>query len=430
MDLIIQINPKKKIFILLSFFFFLNTNAQYVSTFAGSTQGFADGTGSAAQFYQPSGVAVDAAGNVFVVDSSNHRIRKITAAGVVSTFAGSTWGFADGIGTGARFKYPSGVAVDAAGNVFVADRSNNRIRKITAAGEVSTFAGSTQGFADGTGTAAQFYNPTGVAVDAAGNVFVADSYNNRIRKITAAGVVTTLAGSTQGFADGTGTAAQFYYPCGAAVDAAGTVFVAEQFNHRIRKITAAGAVTTLAGNGIAGFADGTGVEAQFNYPYGVAVDAAGNVFITEVYNNRIRKITDAGVVSTLAGSTQGYTDGTGAAAQFYYPCGIALDVAGTVFVGDTNNHRIRKITSALAVANYHQHQVTVYPNPASSMINIELEDIGGATVRIFDMNGRVLQSENIVGDRGVINIGGLGRGIYLMEIITDRGMVCKKIVKE
>uniref|UniRef100_UPI003743F19A hypothetical protein n=1 Tax=Psychroflexus aurantiacus TaxID=2709310 RepID=UPI003743F19A len=232
---------------------------------AGSTSGFADGTGRSAQFSKPYGVAVDASGTVYVADYNNHRIRKTTPAGVVSTLAGSTQGFADGTGSSAQFSKPYGVAVDASGNVYVADFNNHRIRKTTPAGVVSTLAGSTSGFADGTGSSAQFSKPYGVAVDASGNVYVADFNNHRIRKTTPAGVVSTLAGSTQGFADGTGSSAQFNYPIGVAVDASGTVYVADANNHRIRKITPAGAVSTLAGSTY-GFADGTGISAQFANP--------------------------------------------------------------------------------------------------------------------------------------------------------------------
>jgi hypothetical protein len=209
---------------------------------------------------------------------------------LVTTLAGSTFGSTDGVATAAQFEFPVALAVDAAGNVYVGDRDNHRIRKITPAGAVSTLAGSTQGFADGTGTAARFNFPAGVAVDAAGNVYVADTFNQRIRKITPAGAVSTLAGSgTAGFANGVATAAQFNFPAGVAVDAAGNVYVGDRDNHRIRKITPAGAVSSLAGS-TAGFADGTGTAARFNFPEGVAVDAAGNVFVADAFNQRIRKI--------------------------------------------------------------------------------------------------------------------------------------------
>ena len=324
-----------------------NSNGGVVTTLAGSgTAGFADGTGSTAQFNGPYGMAVDSSGTVYVADLYNNHIRKITPAGVVTTLAGSgTAGFADGTGSAAQFDSPFGVAVDSSGTVYVGDAKNHRIRKITPTGVVTTLAGSgTAGFADGTGSSAQFYFPAGVAVDSSGMVYVADSNNDRIRKITPAGVVTTLAGSgVAGFADGTGSAAQFNSPYGVVVDSAGTVYAADTYNQRIRKITSAGAVTTLAG-GTAGSADGTGSAAQFNSPYGVAVDSSGTVYVGDLGNQRIRKITSAGVVTTLAGSgVAGFADGTGSAAKFYWPEGVAVDSSGTVYVGDTYNNRIRKI---------------------------------------------------------------------------------------
>jgi C1A family cysteine protease/sugar lactone lactonase YvrE len=270
-----------------------------VTTFAGGIQGYQNGTGAGAQFNGPDGVAVDSIGNVYVADWTNQRIRKITAAGVVTTLAGSSQGYKDGTGNAAQFFNPRGVAVDAGGNVYVADRGNNRIRKITPTGIVTTLAGSTSGFQDGTGTAAQFFNPFGVTVDASSNVYVADQANNRIRKITSTGIVTTLAGSgAQAYQDGTGTAAKFTVPVSVAVDAGGNVYVADAGSSgfpyiaasRIRKITSAGLVTTLAGSGTPGFQDGIGTVAQFNIPQGVAVDASGNVYVADAGNNRIRKI--------------------------------------------------------------------------------------------------------------------------------------------
>jgi sugar lactone lactonase YvrE len=265
---------------------------------------------------------------------------------VVGTLAGSAkQGYADGTGTEVQFNWPFGVAVDSKDNVYVADTGNHRIRKISPAGVVSTLAGSgEEGYADGAGTEAQFYYPADVAVDRKGNIYVATG-NHRIRKITPAGVVTTLAGTgDEGYADGAGTEAQFGSLNGVTVDGRGNVYVADLDNHRIRKITPAGVVTTLAGNGDEGYADGTGTEAQFNQPFGVAVDGKGNVYVADTGNHRIRKISPAGVVSTLAGSgDRGYTDGAGTEAQFYSPIGVAVDRKGNVYVTDVGN-RIRTIT--------------------------------------------------------------------------------------
>jgi streptogramin lyase len=333
------------------------TPAGVVMTLAGTAgvKGGADGTGAAASFERPEGVAVDSAGNVYVADSSNSTIREITLAGVVTTLAGTagTRGSADGTGAAASFFDPYGVAVDSAGNVYVADSSNNTIRKITAAAAVSTLAGTAavSGGADGTGASATFSRPSGVATDSAGDVYVADTGNNTIRRVTSSGVVTTLAGmaGTAGSADGTGAAARFSGPYGIAVDSAGNVYVADADNSTIREITPAGVMMTLAGTaGVKGGADGTGAEATFDYPTGIAVDSADNVYVADYGNSTIRKITPAGVVTTLAGTADGAgsADGTGAAATFNRPTGVAVDSAGNVYVADTFNGTIREITPA------------------------------------------------------------------------------------
>jgi len=325
-------------------------NGGVVTTLAGNVNGgSANGTGAAASFNTPQGVALDGNGNVYVADANNNMIRKITSAGVVTTLAGSVPpGAADGTGAAASFRTPTGVAVDGNGNVYVADANNNMIRKITAAGVVTTLAGSVSpGSADGTGAAASFAYPSGVAVDGNGNVYVADNVYNLIRKITPAGVVTTLAGNVSGgSADGTGSAASFASPSGVAVDGNGTVYVADLANSLIRKITPTGVVTTLAGNVNPGFADGTGSAASFNEPAGVAVDGNGNVYVADCANYSIRKITAAGVVSTLAGNPAGNggsADGTGAAASFRCPLGVATTSGGTLHVADTYNNLIREI---------------------------------------------------------------------------------------
>ena len=321
-----------------------------VATLAGSgDSGFANGTGAAARFNGPHGLAVDPAGNVFVADSTNNRIRRVTAAGVVTTLAGSgAPGSANGTGAAASFSDPFGVALDSAGNVYVADHFGHRIRKVTPAGVVTTVAGSgTAEFADGTGAAVGFNHPESLVVNAAGDILIVDTDNNRIRKMTPAGVVTTLAGSAaSAFADGTGAAASFFFPFGIGLDSQGNAYIGDEGNHRIRKMTPAGVVTTLAGSGAEGFADGTRNGAIFNYPSGVAVDASGNVYVADYLNGRIRRVTAAGVVTTLAGTGDAdYLDGPAATARFNFPVSVATDASGTVYVADLGNQRIRKITS-------------------------------------------------------------------------------------
>ena len=321
-----------------------------VTTLAGqSTSGSADGTGPAASFRSPTGVAVTSSGVIVVADRDNHRIRLITPAGVVTTLAGSTMGSTDGTGTGASFSLPSAVAViPSSGVIVVADSGNHRIRLVTPAGVVTTLAGSGQGSADGTGTGASFNFPTGVAViPSSGVIVVGDQVNHRIRLVTPAGVVTTLAGSGTGaFADGTGVAASFNNPTGVAVTSSGDIVVGDVSNQRIRLITPAGVVTTLAGQTDAGSADGTGPAASFTNPYGVAVvPSTGNIVVTDNTTHRIRLVTPAGVVTTLAGSgSPGFADGTGTGASFNRPWGIAATPTGDVVVADFSGNRIRLIT--------------------------------------------------------------------------------------
>jgi sugar lactone lactonase YvrE len=330
-----------------------------VTTLAGSTtSGSADGTGSAASFNDPYGVAVDSSSNVYVGDYGNNEIRKVTSAGVVTTLAGAPGptnsGSADGTGASAQFTGPAGVAVDSSGNVYVADTGNNEIRKVTSTGVVTTLAGApgeiNYGSADGIGASAQFAGPTGVAVDSSGNIYVADTENNEIRKVTSAGVVTTLAVSTNpGSADGTGSAAGFHQPTGVAIDSSGNVYVADWGNNQIRKVTPEGVVTTLAGSTNPGSADGTGSAASFESPIGVAVDSSGDVYVADTFNFEIREVTPGGVVTTVAGSSAaGSANGTGSAASFRFPTGVAVDPSGNIYVADngngSGNDDIRKLT--------------------------------------------------------------------------------------
>ena len=307
--------------------------------------------GGTALIHYPASITKDTSGNFYVADASGNTIEKITAAGAVSTLAGLTGlaGSQDGTGSNARFNQPRGVAVDGGGNLYVTDTGNATIRKITPDGVVSTLAGSAaRGNQDGVGSAASFEAPTGIAVDSAGNLYVADAFNATIRKITSAGSVSTLAGTagTRGDADGPGSSAQFNYPSGVAVDASGNVYVADTYNDIIRKIDPTGMVTTLAGSaGISGGTDGTDSDALFNQPCGVAVDASGNVGVADTGNATIRRITPGGAVITLAGTAgvAGLGNSAGGVVLFNQPHGLVADGAGNLFVADTGNAAIRKI---------------------------------------------------------------------------------------
>jgi sugar lactone lactonase YvrE len=402
-----------------------------VTTVAGraGVSGTTDGRGGQALFNGPTGVAVDANGNLFVTEQGNGRLRKITPNGAVSTVTtglshptgvvaasdgtlyvtdvgyqgvmkvvGSTVtalaggsgiaSLAEGTGSAARFNGPQGIAIDASGTLYVADYWNSRIRTVTpggttaslaayisnvngvalsgttlfitaetntiwsgpVSGSIGIIAGSSNfvGNGDGTGAAARFNSPRGITADGAGNAIVADVSNHILRRVTTAGAVTTIAGvkTVQGYLDGTGTAAQFKLPYGLAADANGNVFVADAGAYTVRKIAPGGIVTTLAGSpGLSGSADGSGSAARFYFPWDLACDAAGNVYVSDTSNYTIRKITPAGVVTTVAGlaGSFGSADGVGSAARFYGPEGLAFDSAGNLFVADNSNNTIRKI---------------------------------------------------------------------------------------
>jgi hypothetical protein len=351
------------------------------STLAGGVGqiGYFDGAGTAARFNLPIAIAADAAGTLYVADTYNHVIRKVTPSGVVSTLAGALVpGSTDGVQTLARFREPLGIAVDGGGNVYVADGGNHTIRKISPAGEVSTLAGSPglAGSADGVGSSARFNAPQQIAVDAAGNVYVADYLNHTLRKVSAAGVVTTLAGTAgvAGSADGFGTAAQFFWIAGVAVTPAGEVFVADQGNHTIRRISVAGEVTTLAGRaGAPGALDGAGAAARFHNPWAIAVDAAGTLYVTEQVNNTVRRVSASGVVTTIGGTAgaSGWADGVGANARFIWPRGITVTSGGTLFLVDESNHVLRKAEIvAVSIVSQPQAQTVVAGSAVSFSIGV------------------------------------------------------------
>jgi len=325
------------------------------------------GDSVAAQFHDPMGLAFDADGNLYVSDWVNHRIRMISPAGVVTTVAGagppgSRGSLLDGPAHAARFFGPEGLAVDAGGNIFVADTLNNRIRRISPDGTVTTVAGGGPGtvygfdgaLVDGPAHAARFNDPSDVAVDGAGALYVTDRLNHVIRKIAPDGQVSIFAGSGQpGSMDGVGEEASFELPNRIAIDREGNLYVTEgrfldfgerTYGYRVRMITPDARVTTLAGSGEPGYRDGPAPAAEFDVPIGIAVDGEGNIYVVDCGAHRIRRISPDGVVTTIAGSgVAGYADGPAAEAEFWYPTDIAVGRDGQLYVADWKNHRIRVI---------------------------------------------------------------------------------------
>jgi uncharacterized protein (TIGR03437 family) len=369
----------------------------FITTAAGCGSGGFSGDGGPAeiaQMRQPSGVAMDTAGNLYIADSFNNRIRKVTPAGTITTVAGSgavgpnipfdgTFSGDGGPATSAAIIQPSAVAIDSSGNLFIAEPLANRVREVSLLGTITTVVSGglcsrlnlglpnspSFGGDGGPVAAAQVSCPSGVATDPSGNLYIADTANNRIRKVTTAGIITTVAGSgpsnsAGGFSGdgGQATSAMLWAPSAAALDVQGNIYIADTQNNRIRKVTTAGIITTVTGSGPTGLAGGFGgdggpaTSAALSSPHAVAIDAAGNIYIADSGNNRIRKVTPAGAITTVAGtgpagSTGGFggDGGLATAAQLSEPLGLALDPSGNLYIADYGNNRVRELSIGPAI---------------------------------------------------------------------------------
>ena len=319
-----------------------------VSTLAGnSTSGYADGTAAEARFNSPIGIAFDSQDNLYVCDRANHRIRKITPDGLTTTFAGSgVQGTANGEGILAEFSSPRGITRDAQGNFYITNTGKNIINKMTSTATVTTIAGDggIGGYADGVGTSASFFFPTGIVFDQQGNLIIADLANARLRKLVpTSGVVTTIAGNGgTDFLAGNGIAAQLT-PSSIIMDNKSNLYIADGDKY-ILNMTSTGDVSIFAGNGVVGFADGSNDISSFNIPQGITITKDGDLIVSDTGNHRIRLISK-GIVSTIAGDgTAGWVDGDGSIARFNSPAGIAVNSKGQIFICDRLGHTIRKMT--------------------------------------------------------------------------------------
>jgi len=408
-----------------------------VKTVTGDTAGYRNGPDSVALFNSPTGIAADTTGNLYVADTYNNVIRKISITDSVFTLAGKdSAGYRNGVDSIAEFNEPQGVCVDKNGNVYIADTYNNVIRKISG-GMVTTYAGDGRvGYRDGQADSAEFYFPTGVAADTSGNIYVTDNGNFSVREISNTGVVSTIAGTGYaGFKNGNGDTAQFDGLYGIAVNQnASQIYVTEYINNDVRMIQN-GVVSVLAGNDTLitsiGYINGSLNGALFNDPTGIMTNDAGSVFVSDEYNNVIRDITT--FVSTLAGNdTAGSRDTLDYLSEFNRPFGITR-THGSMYIVDNGNNRIRKITPLvpLGIASINtkkENGMLVYPNPCTDKLIVASAPLGKA--EMLDVTGRLVWSTNYMKAPYVISTEGLSPGVYFLTVSDNSTTATKKIVIE
>ena len=424
-----------------------NSYGQIITTVAGTDSAGYNGdniAATAARISHPSFLTVDDAGNIIFADLDNDRIRKISTDGIIITIAGKgTTGFSgdNGPATAAELNTPFAVAIDGTGNIYFTDDYNNRIRKINTSGIISTIAGTGTGAYsgdNGPATAAEIYSPHGIAIDATGNLYFADLGNKCVRKISTSGIITTIAGQgSSGMGDGgPATAAEFTDPYGIAFDNSGNLYVSEYYGERIRKINAAGIITTVAGTGFAGFAgdNGPATDAKLKAPSGIALDGNGNLFICDLYNNRIRKVSVEGTITTIAGSGSGAYSGDGGPAinaELNAPIGIAIYKNNT-YISEFYSSHVRRIQSTVFVKNITKQfaEMEIYPNPSSGrfMVHIVCDRQEQVSLYIMDMAGRRVKEITVATNKPEeVNIDAPA-GVYFVTIKTGGITLCKKLI--
>jgi trimeric autotransporter adhesin len=423
------------------------SKAQFINTIAGNGSTAFGGDGGPlinAKLWTPTDIIFDPAGNMYIADNCNHRIRKVDNSGIITTIVGTGVLGNSGDGgpaTSAQLAFPIGITFDAAGNLYIADSWNNNIRKVNTSGVITTIAGTgASGYSGDGGPAinATFNSLGGVSIDAAGNIYVPDGNNNRIRKISPAGTITTYMGNGTSGNTGNGgppASAKVSLPAYTFMDNTGNLYIAEAGNNCIRKVNTSGIVSTVAGlmtttPAYAGDG-GPAVSARMNFPTGLKLDAAGNIYIADRYNNVIRKVNTSGIISTYAGNvTNGFSGDGGPAtsAQLNEPYGLGVDVSGNVYITDSNNERIRKITLTQDIDNeLFESNDLVYPNPANSFLNLHFKTNSERTVTLLDELGQELFTAKCNDDLK-IDLSEFAPGVYILNTRSNEVLSSRKII--
>ncbi len=383
-----------------------------------------------------------------ICDNDNYRMRKVNLSGIISTLAGNGVQGSTGDGglaTSAELNTPEGYTIDKKGNVYIAEATGYRIRKINSSGIISTFAGNgIAGFMGDGGLAinASLSNSFGLAIDSIGNIYIADTGNNRVRKVDTTGIITTFAGTgTNGYSGDGGLAinASLGGPYYIEFDLAGNLYTVET-NHTIRKINKVGIISTVAGIDSAGYSGdgGLATNAKLNLPLGIAFDASGNLFIADAYNHVVRKVNLSGIISTVVGNGTGNGTPNGSfsgdggpalSAGLNNPAGLSFDYAGDLYIADGNNNRIRKVTLATGVEKFpnSSKQIIIYPNPTTGQFTIEPNSTNKLTIDLFDVNGRHIFNKVVVGTAD-IDANSLDNGVYTLAIKNNTDITYKKLV--
>jgi len=431
--------------------------AQIITTVVGTSIGGYTGDGgqaTSAELHHPTKAIFDAFGNMYISDYGNNRLRKVNTAGVINTIAGTgTAGYSGdgGQATAAEINQPDDLTFDTYGNLYFVDIANNRIRKVNTAGIITTIAGNgIQSFSGdgGYATAAELNTPTGLVFDALGNLYIADGVNSRIRKVSTAGIISTIAGcgGAWGYSGdgGQATAAKLSFPNGLAFDALGNLYIADQPNNRVRKVNTAGVITTIAGNGFGATTSGgysgdggAATAAELWEPTDLVFDALGNLYISDYDNNVIRQVNTAGIINTVVGDgAEAYWGDGGPAidAALSFPDGLYIDASDNLYIADWANDVIRKVTNvtALGIEQFNNNiQLTVYPNPASQVLNITFtkNTESNNTIKLVNITGQTVYS-NVIAKSEVIDISGFAKGIYMLVVTNDNNTVTKKIIVE